>query len=78
MTLLHIGKITEQLAHTDVLRLFGGLGVKSLGLELHDLRFLTNGVERQIARQPSRAPTQESFDVLPPNRRQIEPESLLV
>ena len=27
-TLLHIGQITEQLAHTDILRLFGGLGAK--------------------------------------------------
>jgi hypothetical protein len=39
-------EIAEQLAHTDVLRLFGGLGVKSFGLELHNLRFLTDGVER--------------------------------
>lgn len=78
MTLLHIGEITEQLAHTDILRLFGGLGVKSFGLELHDLRFLADGVERQVARQPNRAATQETFDILPPNRRQIGPESLLV
>jgi hypothetical protein len=43
---LHIGEIAEQLAHIDVLRLFGGLGVESFGLELDNRRFLTDGVER--------------------------------
>ena len=74
MALFRFGEIAEQLADADILGLFGGLDVEALGLELHRLGFLADGVERQILGQPDRAAAQEALDVLAPDRRKIGPK----
>ena len=78
VALFQLGKIAEQLAHADVAGLLGGLCVKTLGLELHRLGFLADGVERQVTRQPDRAAAQESLDVGAPDRRQVGTETRLI
>ena len=78
VALFLFGEIAEQPAHADILGLLGGLDVELLGLELHRLDFLADGVERQILGQPDRAAPQESLDVLAADRRQMLAETLLV
>ena len=78
MALFLFGEVAEQAAHADILGLLGGLDVELLGLQLHRLDFLADGVERQVFRQPDRAALQEAADVLAADRRQMSPETLLV
>ena len=78
VALFLLGEIAEQAAHADILGPLCGLDVELLGLELHRLDLLADGVERQVLRQPDRAPSQKSLDVLAANRRQMRPEALLV
>ena len=78
MALFLLGEIAEQPPHADILGLFGGLDVKVLGLQLHGLDFLADGVERQVLGQPDRPPLQEALDVLAADRRQMRAETLLV
>ena len=54
------------------------LDVEALGLELHRLGFLADGVERQVLGQPDRAAAQKSLDVVPADRRQVAAETLFV
>ena len=54
MAFFRLGEIAEQPAHPDVLGLLGGLDVEALGLDLHRLDFLADGVERQVLGQPDR------------------------
>ena len=78
MALFLLGEVAEQAAHADILGLLGGLDVELLGLQLHGLDFLADGVERQVFGQPDRTPLQESLDVLAADRRQMGAEALLV
>ena len=78
MALFLLGEIAEQAAHADILGLLGGLDVELLGLQLHGLDFLADGVERQVLGQPDRTALQESLDVLAADRRQMRAETLLV
>ena len=78
MALFGFREIAEQPADADILGLFGGLDVEPLGLELHRLDFLADGVERQVLGQPDRAAAQKSADVVAADRRQIFAETLLV
>src|SRR4051812_1458947 len=78
MALFEFGEIAEQLADADVGGLRGGLGVEALSLELHGLRFLADDVERQIAGEPDRPPTNEALHVVAPDRRQVGSEPLLI
>ena len=78
MALFLLGEIAEQPAHADILGLFGGLDVELLGLQLHRLDLLADGVERQVLGQPDRAAAQESLDVLAADRRQMRAKALLV
>jgi hypothetical protein len=71
-----LGEIAEQPAYADILGLFGGLDVKLLGLQLHGLDFLADGVERQVFGQPDRAAFQEALDVLAADRRQMRAKAL--
>ena len=54
VALFLLGEIAEQAAHADILGLLGGLDVEALGLQLHGLDFLADGVERQVFGQPDR------------------------
>ena len=78
VALFLFGEIAEQPADPDILRALTGLGVEPLGLQLHRLDLLADGVERQILGQPDRAPAQKSFDVLASDRRQMRSETLLI
>jgi hypothetical protein len=72
-----LGEIPEQ-AHADVLGLAGGARIEVTGLLLHGLDLLADGVERQILRQPDRAPAQQTLHVLATYRRQMSPETVFV
>ncbi len=73
-----LGEIAEQPAYADILGLSGGLDVKLLGLELHGLDFLADGVERQVLGQPDRTAFQEALDVFAADRRQMRPKALFI
>src|SRR5207302_5096644 len=78
VALFFLGEVAEQAAYADIVSLLCGLDVELLGLELHRLDLLADGVERQVLRQPERAPSQKSLDVLAADRRQMRAEPLLV
>src|SRR5205809_225662 len=64
VALFFLGEVAEQAAYADIVSLLCGLDVELLGLQLHRLDLLSDGVERQVLRQPDRAPSQKSLDVL--------------
>jgi hypothetical protein len=78
VALLDFREIAEQPANVDVLGPLGGPCVEALGLELHRLDLLADGLERQVPGEPDRPAAQEALDVLAPNRRKILAEALLV
>ena len=78
VALFFLGEVAEQAAYADIVSLLCGLDVELLGLQLHRLDLLSDGVERQVLRQPDRAPSQKSLDVLAADRRQMGAEPLLV
>ena len=61
VALFLFGEVGKQTANADILGIFGRLDVEPLGLELHGLDFLADGVEREIPGQPDRTPAKKSL-----------------
>ncbi len=78
VSFFQLGQIAQQLANADIRRLLGSPGVKALGLELHPLGLLADGVERQVTREPDWSAADEALDVFAPDRRKVRSEALLI
>ena len=64
VALLDFRQIAQQLAHLHIGCALGGALIEAGGLELHVLRFLADGFQRQVGRQPDRPATQEALHIL--------------